>query len=507
MKNDNLSCLIIALAALLFAACQRSTEHKYIIGISQCNDDAWRRKMNRELETKQIFYPEFQLMFRQANANSEVQSAQIDSFIQEKIDLLIVCPNEAAEVQSAVTRAHSAGIPVVIADRRVSGGAWTAFVGGDNLQVGVQLGNWLNQLQKEVAHPIHVIEVSGLTKSTPAVARHRGLIESTRKNQNVVIDHSVSGEWFRDPAFRVVDSLLTLGEQVDAIVAHNDLMAVGAAQACNRHNLHIPIIGVDAISGPDGGLEAIINGDITASALYPSRGDILLDRAAQILYNKDFPRETHLETMIIDRNSARSMQEIALLLETDLEDLQKLQERIQILHSHHELQTALLYTLISFFIALIIAAVATYYVTRYRNGLRREREEHANVVRRQQEQLDKITAELKQTKAAKNEEELFLDRLKQEIEKHLEDSDLEVEKIAQLLGVSRTVLFRKTKNATGQSPIELIHHIRLHKAQELLKNTDLTVQQVAYSVGFSTASYFAKLYKQEFGVNPNDVRR
>lgn len=493
---------ICCIAILLFTACQRQVEKPFVIGVSQCSDDAWRQRMNKELETELIFHPDLILHIRQAKASSAIQCAQIDSFIAEKIDLLIVSPNEAVEVQPAVARAYRAGIPVVIADRRVSGGEWTAFVGGDNQQVGRELGKWILNYPCGDKDSLRVLEVAGLRGSTPSVGRHGGMMETLAQDPKISVK-TVSGRWFADPAFHAVDSVLITLYRPDVIVAQNDLMAIGAARACNRHGLKVPILGVDAIAGTGGGLEAILNGDITASALYPSRGDLVLKVAAQILHGEPYQRETHLATMLVDSEKAKAMQDMSELLADELGDIRQLQDRVQTLRSQHEMQRALTYMMVTLLILLLVVAVATYFIIRYRARIKKERAEHEELVRKQREQLEKITAELKQTKEHVPEEQRFMTQLTREIERALDSPDLGVDSLARTMGVSRTVLFRKTKNATGQSPIELIHHIRLHKANELLQKTDLTVQQVAYSVGFSTPGYFTKKYKEEFGCLPS----
>ena len=146
MKHFGFSLLLI----LLLSACSQCAEKPvYVIGVSQCSDDAWRTKMNQEMERELIFHPQMQLHIRQAMDNREMQCMQIDSFIREGVDLLIVSPNEAEEVKPAVTRAFEAGIPVGVADRRVSGDKWTAFIGGDNVAVGLLMGEWLCGLRDE----------------------------------------------------------------------------------------------------------------------------------------------------------------------------------------------------------------------------------------------------------------------------------------------------------------------------------------------------------------------
>ena len=112
-------------------------------------------------------------------------------------------------------------------------------------------------------------------------------------------------------------------------------------------------------------------------------------------------------------------------------------------------------------------------------------------------------AELERTKASQSHDEQFTKRLKEQIELNLNNSEFSVEMLSETLGVSRTQLFRKTKQLMGVTPVDLIRRARLRKAQQLLLNTDTNIQQVAYEVGFTSPSYFTKCYKEFFGRNPS----
>ena len=96
-------------------------------------------------------------------------------------------------------------------------------------------------------------------------------------------------------------------------------------------------------------------------------------------------------------------------------------------------------------------------------------------------------------------------KLRDFIEANMTDSDLSVETIGAELGLSRVQLYRKVKALTGQSPVELLRAARLHKGRQLLETTNKTISEVAYEVGFSAPSYFAKCFKDEFGVSPSDL--
>ena len=92
------------------------------------------------------------------------------------------------------------------------------------------------------------------------------------------------------------------------------------------------------------------------------------------------------------------------------------------------------------------------------------------------------------------------------VEERLADSDLTVETVSAALGLSRVQMYRKVKQLTGQSPVELIRVTRLKRAEHLLKTTDKTVSEISYEVGFSSPSYFSKCFRDQFGRAPGDVR-
>lgn len=467
--------------------------------------------MNAEMAHEQIFHPEMRLSIRYADDNSELQCQQIDSFIAERVDLLIVSPNEAEEVKPAVSRAYRAGIPVIVADRQVSGNEYTAFIGGDNYAVGEQMGHHLLQLQgREPGRRLRVMEVQGLHGSTPMVWRHRGMMDVLEGHTEVAVVATATGEWFREEARRAVDSLLRTDDRIDVIVAQNDQMAIGAYEACHAHygpSWRPYIIGVDGITGPGGGIEAILREQIDATLTYPSKGDLVLRTAAQILRGEEYARHTLLPTVLIDKDAAVPLQQIAEEIDHQTDALHELQAQFHQLWQTSTSQRMAIIGLSVAAVLVVCALVGLLLLTRYRARIEKERAEHARIVAKQQQQLADMTAALERTKATQSLDDRFVERLQQQIENHLEDNEFSVEQLAELLGVSRTHLFRRTKDLMGISPNELIRQVRLRKAHQLLQHTDMTVQQAAYATGFSSPSYFTKCYKELFGTAPSQSQK
>ena len=494
------ACVTMSLC-LLMTGCNSRTP-QYRIGVSQCLDDAWRQKMNYEMERELLLHPDMSLSRRIAYGSNELQCAQIDSFIKERVDLLIVSPNEAKQVQPAVTRAYRAGIPVIVADRRVPGDEWTAFIGGDNYKVGQLMAQWVigkasDKGSKAKGQPFVVLEVAGLPGSTPATLRHRGMMEGIEvaDTKGRIVVESVMGSWYKENAYEAVSEYLETHPLPDVIVAHNDLMAIGAAEAVTRNPspvthspLSIPIMGVDGIHP---GLQAIVDGKIECSATYSSRGDMIIDAAARILRKESYVHDTVLETTLVDITAAYPMLKQDEDITRDLETLHLFQTQTESKWRQLRYDKTLLITWLIVSIALFLLA-AGYII--------------ANQVKLQQKIKQEILPQLEDMQEVillSKKDEAFAERLRQVVDDYLTDPNLTVEFLGSKLQLSRTQLFRRVKAVAGKGPLDYIRERRLIRADELLRTTDMTIQQVALELCFSSPGYFTKCYKEYFGHLPS----
>ncbi len=487
--------IIYLLSVVLFCSSCSTRQTQYKIGVSQCLDDAWRQKMNQEMARELLIHPEMTLSTRVAHGSNELQCAQIDSFIAERVDLLIVSPNEAEDVKPAVTRAYRAGIPVIIADRRVTGDEWTAFIGGDNYKVGSLMAEWIKE-QRSKAKRTHgrsftVLEIMGLDGSTPATLRHKGMTDGL---EGLPVEiHSVPGYWHQENAYDAVTQYISSHPLPDIVVAQNDLMAVGAAEALRDHpssatNRPVPIMGVDGIQV---GLQAIEDGVISCTATYSSRGDLVIETAARILSGKPYVRDTVLETVMVDPEAA-----VLLLMQYrernhDLETLHIVQLRSDAVWHEMRAERHMLILLMTGVLVLFLMVLAfLFYKQRgLQHALKNE------VV----PQLENVQEAIQLSRR----DEAFAERLRKVVDDHLSNPNLNVEYLGTMLQLSRTQLFRRVKTVAGKGPLDYIRERRLIRADELLHTTDMTIQQVALELCFSSAGYFAKCYKDHFGHLPS----
>ena len=93
------------------------------------------------------------------------------------------------------------------------------------------------------------------------------------------------------------------------------------------------------------------------------------------------------------------------------------------------------------------------------------------------------------------------------IENNLNTNDFNIDTIADTIGLSRSAFFKKLKSLTGFAPVDLVREIRLNKAAKLIENSDESISEIAYSVGFRDAGYFGKCFRKKYGMTPKEYRR
>lgn len=298
--------VLFVLISLIFLTSCGKDSPRFVIGVSQCSDDDWRHKMNSELQREALFYNGVEVDIRTAKDNNQRQIEDIKSFITEGVDLLIVAPNEAAPITPVVEEAYDKGIPVIVVDRKILSDKYTAYVGADNFEIGKAVGNYVATRLKGKGT---VAEITGLAGSSPAVDRHQGFMSAISKHPEITLLAKEDAGWLQSPAEEKMDSLLWRYPKIDVVFAQNDRMATGAYLAADReHRSHdIAFVGIDALPGQDNGVDLVLKGVLDATFIYPTGGEKVMEIAMNILEKKDFPRETILNTAIVDMTNARVM--------------------------------------------------------------------------------------------------------------------------------------------------------------------------------------------------------
>ena len=378
-------------ALLVCLACQRERKPRYIIGVSQCSEDLWRQTMNEELKREVALYQaDAQVLIRSVKDDTPKQIADIEWFIEQKVDVLVVSPNESEACTPVIEKAYQQGIPVILVDRKIATESYTAYVGANNYQIGKEAGLYAIGVLKGKGN---IAEVRGTKGSTSDAERHKGFVDALAKAPEIQIVAEVWGNYLLDEAKKQLQLVFQQHPNIDLVFAMNDPMAAGAHQAAIQFNGKLPfIVGVDALI--DGGIKNIENNVQDASFIYPTGGEKVIDLAMKILHNQPFQRENILNTAVVDKSNVRMLQlqtEQIAQKQHKIEDInQQLSESV----IQHTNQQMLLYLSIT---AIVLVTVFLLMVIRaYRAKSRANRE-----LKHQKEQLEAISKQLEEATQAK----------------------------------------------------------------------------------------------------------
>lgn len=349
------SSICITLFCFILVACG---EPHYLIGVSQCSDDDWRTQLNNEIQREAQFYSGVSVEIRSADDDNAKQVNDIHEFINMGVDLLVVSPNVVDDVSPAIEEAYDKGIPVVLVDRRTRSERCTAYVGADNYDIGRQVGDYLvNRLQGKGV----MVEIGGLSASTPAIERHRGLVDALAHSPGISLLATVDAGWNEPDAEQVFDSLLDCHPHIDLVFAHNDRMAAGAYHAAVRRGREkeMLFIGVDALAGENCGVDMVAKGQLDATFIYPTGGEQVMQVVMDILHGRPYNQENMLSTALVNKANARIMQMQTTQINTLDNKISTLNERLDVFLMRYSHQRVLLTICIAF---LVLTMVLLFFV-------------------------------------------------------------------------------------------------------------------------------------------------
>lgn len=295
---------VIFLVIIFFSACHtKITKHK--IGISQLGDtDEWRKEMKESIDRELVFYPDVEIIYRQADYNSLKQVEQIRELLSYNIDVLIVSPYEAAPLTPAIEEAYKKGVKVIVVDRNINTDNYNSYVGADNYEIGLIAGKYAaNYLNGKG----NVLELTGLPTSTPAKERERGFGDAIKNHPQISLK-VINGDWLVEGVEKAFPSIQPQLKDFQLVFAHNDVTAKAASDLCRKAGYsHIKFIGVDATPGT--GMAWVEDGSLLASVLYPNGGAEAIRTANQLLKNENVQRNVSLKTIMVDSSNVKMLQQ------------------------------------------------------------------------------------------------------------------------------------------------------------------------------------------------------
>lgn len=251
------------------------------IGFSQIGSESGWRAAETTVTRLEAEERGIELKFADAQQKQENQIKAIRSFIAQGVDAILIAPVVATGWDEVLEEAQDAEIPVVLLDRTVDAdeSLYLTAVTSDLVHEGQVAGEWLATEMNGA--DCRIVELQGTTGSSPAIDRKNGFERGIAGHDNLEIVRSQTGDFTRAQGKVVMESFLKAegGENICALYAHNDDMAVGAIQAIKEAGLtpgeDIKIVAIDAV--PDAHL-AIANGEMNATIeLTPNMAGPALD--------------------------------------------------------------------------------------------------------------------------------------------------------------------------------------------------------------------------------------
>lgn len=274
--------------SLMFASGAALADMKIGVSMSQF-DDTWLTYLRESMDTKAKSYPDgVKLQFEDARSDVVKQLSQVESFISQKVDAIVVNPVDTAATKKITEAAVKAGIPLVYVNRRpddLNLPKGVVTVASNDLEAGQMQ---MQYLAEKMGGKGDIVILLGDLANNSTTNRTKGVKEVLAKYPNIKIEQEQSGIWSRDKGMTLVNDWLTQGRKFDAVVSNNDEMAIGAAMALQQAGVAKGSVLIAGVDGTPDGLNAVKKGSLVVSVFQDAKGqaDGSIDTAVKMARNE-----------------------------------------------------------------------------------------------------------------------------------------------------------------------------------------------------------------------------
>lgn len=304
----------VALAALCAALCScgGGGKRQFVVAFSQANNaEPYRAAQNALMQQLWGEHADVRLVISDAQQDNSRQVAQVETFIRQKPDLLIVAPNERAALTAVMGQAMEARIPVICLERDILQPNYTTYVHSDNVAIGRKAGQFIvDHLTKKYGAPKgNLVAMRGLLGVEGEINRDKGAKEILDKYSEIKTVADPVADWIQAKAKDRMTEVLRAQPKIDVVYGHNDPMAVGAYLAAKElaREKEMIFVGVDGLGGEAGGIKKVVDGVLAATFVYPLCVDKAVEIGNRILREPGFrPEKEYVveSTMVTPENAA-----------------------------------------------------------------------------------------------------------------------------------------------------------------------------------------------------------
>lgn len=309
-----LACFL-AVGLVLASGCgKKLTEKKYLVAFSQCNDaEPYRAAQNASLRKLFSQDKDVELVIADAQQDNSRQIAQVEAFIRQRPDLLIVAPNERAPLTGVMGQAYAEHIPVICLERDILQPNYTSYIKSDNRKIGELAGQFIvEELTRKYKEPRgKIVELRGLLGIQAEVERYEGAHSVFRNYPKIRVVHEAVADWIQSRAKDRMTEALRAQPEIDVVYGHNDPMAIGAYLAAKElgREKEMIFVGIDGLRGPGGGISKVRDGILSATFVYPLCTDKAFEIGSHLLHEPGFhPQKIYtVESTIVTRANAEQL--------------------------------------------------------------------------------------------------------------------------------------------------------------------------------------------------------
>jgi simple sugar transport system substrate-binding protein len=317
---------LTVLAALTLAACDRdsgtagsgsgsggSGGKTLTVGFSQVGaESSWRTAETQSIQDE-AKKRNVNLKFSDAQGKQEQQISALRSFVNQRVDAIILAPKIETGWDDVLREAKAAKIPVILVDRGVKvedESLYATLIASDFVEEGRMAGEWL---AKKLNGKGNVVELQGTTGAAPAIDRKKGFEQAISKHPGIKIVKSQTGDFTRDGGKQVMKAFLNAAKgenlKIDAVYAHNDDMALGAIlsieEAGMKPGKDIVIVSIDGVKGA---FEAMVEGKLNCTVeCNPLLGPAAFDAIDKAVKGEQLPKKTIVKDQVFDQSTAKDV--------------------------------------------------------------------------------------------------------------------------------------------------------------------------------------------------------
>jgi ABC-type sugar transport system substrate-binding protein len=305
-----IGCTLLLFLTLALALNAAPAGKKITVGFAQVGaESAWRTAETESIKSEAAKRG-VNLKFSDAQGKQENQIRALRSFIAQHADAIILAPVVETGWGPVLQEAKRAKIPVVLVDRGIKvtdDSLYATLIASDFVEEGRMAAEWL---AKKLNGKGNIVELQGTPGAAPAIDRKKGFEQGISKHAGMKIIASQSGDFRRAQGKEVMEALIKKhGNDINAVYAHNDDMALGAIQAIEESGRKpggdVIVLSIDGIKDA---FQAMVDGKLNCSVeCNPLLGPMAFDAVEKVLAGEKLPKKTVVQDKVYDQGNAKDV--------------------------------------------------------------------------------------------------------------------------------------------------------------------------------------------------------